>query len=281
MKIRIIYTLLIAGSLLLLANANGRVAISGGGATGAPGETGTSCGDSPSCHQGTAFGTSLEITLKDASGADVTEYIGGEVYTASVKINTTGSPQRFGFNLTSLIDSDNSSVNGFSNPSTNTKISTASTPSGRQYAEQASFASNEFTVDWTAPAGGSGPITMYAGGAALNGNGSPAGDDGTTMSVTINEKPNNVNDILAKQVTLTTFPNPVVDQLNIRTVNTVAGTFDITLFNMVGAQVAQSQLYLSQGENLNTIDMSQLNTGNYILKITQDGNSITKKVLKL
>ena len=72
------------------------------------------------------------------------------------------------------------------------------------------------------------------------------------------------------------FPNPAQDVLNIMkkndfTINT------ITIFNMLGQQLNQ----ISNANNQETINVSQLKTGNYILKITTEKGILAKKFSKL
>lgn len=68
---------------------------------------------------------------------------------------------------------------------------------------------------------------------------------------------------------ISVYPNPATDVLNIST------TLDITtleMFDILGKQVLSA-------ENIKTINVNQLNAGVYLLKITTNKGSLTKKVM--
>lgn len=79
------------------------------------------------------------------------------------------------------------------------------------------------------------------------------------------------NEVVASQVSL--FPNPVVDVLNI----TLPASVELQSATMNDLLGKQTQVLV--GEN-NTIDMSQMAAGVYILKLETNQGSLTKKVIK-
>lgn len=71
----------------------------------------------------------------------------------------------------------------------------------------------------------------------------------------------------------TAYPNPVVDQLNIRSIEAVD---NIVVYDILGKQV----LMESPGRISPTIDMSRLASGAYLVKVFINGSSKTIKVIK-
>ena len=154
--------------------------------TGAPGgQTGAngliSC---QNCHSNGNFDVSLNLELLDVNNNSITEYIPNEVYTAKVTIETLSgdTPNGYGFQMVSLIDSDDSDVNGWmdSEHSSNVQLVLANS-TGRIYAEHHSLSTtNEFTASWTAPETNSGDVSFYVAGIGANGNSGSTGDHAPT-----------------------------------------------------------------------------------------------------
>ncbi|WP_313807534.1 GEVED domain-containing protein [Flavobacterium sp.] len=69
------------------------------------------------------------------------------------------------------------------------------------------------------------------------------------------------------------YPNPVKDVLNLSYSTEISS---IEVFNMLGQKVITKELNLSQGQ----VDMSNLTSGNYMVKVTADGQTKTIKVVK-
>ena len=71
-----------------------------------------------------------------------------------------------------------------------------------------------------------------------------------------------------------TYPNPVSD--GILNISSASGSVkNLTIFNLLGKQVLSSSF---SGVNKN-IDVSSINTGMYILKVTEEGKTATKKLI--
>ncbi len=73
----------------------------------------------------------------------------------------------------------------------------------------------------------------------------------------------------------TLYPNPTKNVLNISTKQSIE-VHSLTIYNLLGQVV----LAIPNAQNLNTIDVSSLKTGNYFLKITTDKGSATEKFMK-
>ena len=76
-----------------------------------------------------------------------------------------------------------------------------------------------------------------------------------------------------KKYSIMIFPNPFTKYLNIET---SSGSLNVKIYNLLGKELLNEKVAETK-----TIDMSSLNQGIYILKITQDKNElITKKIIK-
>lgn len=243
---------LIAFSLILMSNRSGRTSLSGAPSTGAPGENGQTCG-SFGCHASGAFDPTVTLTMLDEAGSIVDSYKPGQNYTINMLVETTGTPAGFGFQMVSLKDSDDTGINTFSNFPDRVKDVTAL---GRQYVEQSNILqTNEINLTWTAPESGSGDVTFYAIGNAINANGNSGGDGvGTTQKGFAEDTSSSNLDLQEQSVKL--FPNPVSNILNLETPN---GTQSTEIYNLNGQLLLES--YSKQ------IDVSSLNTGLLIIKV--------------
>lgn len=80
-----------------------------------------------------------------------------------------------------------------------------------------------------------------------------------------------LNDVLV-------YPNPMMDNLNIKFPKGFEGKeFVLKLMNIQGTVVAEKKLTSLQ----NSMDLSYINDGAYVLKITADDGIFTRKILKL
>lgn len=223
-------------------------------ATDAPGSSNNNC---TTCHGGGSFGSaSISFEMMSDSGVAVTEYVPGEVYTLNARVNhTSGTPSGFGLQMVALNDADNSTAGSWDNPSANAKLVTLST---RRYFEQTSASStNLFTVDWTAPAEGTGAVTFYMGANAVNGNNATSGDNAVLDQLTF-EEGEAVNGILSVDLEqLSIFPNPVMNTLN---VSGLKQDDQLEIFSINGQKMAIGF------ESNESIDVSDLPIGIYILK---------------
>lgn len=147
------------------------------GNTGAPSEN--TCA---ACHSLNGGGYAGQVSITGIPE----DILAGETYTITVTTTrNNGNPVKTGFQMVAL-NSNNTNSGTFSNPSSNTTISSSG---GRSYFEHnpaGNFnggASVSWTVDWEAPAGPNGQvITFYAASVIANGTGSNSGDDVVSTS---------------------------------------------------------------------------------------------------
>lgn len=283
MKLKIIYTFfaLMVGAFLFLSNAGGRASSQSEGNTGAPNDNGMNNRTCQTCHNNGTFGVTPVLEVTDAGGTVVTDNFNpGETYNVKMTVDATGTPAGYGFQITSLNaaqGSDGAPVNTWANVGGNVQVATLG--SGRQYAEHSALsASNEFTMEWTAPANGT--VTFYYGGNATNDNGNTMGDNAIMGSMSLDSNPDAINE-LERVVKLDIFPNPVNDVLNLRTNAQTSDAYDLQLFDQNGKQISNERFMIPSGENIAPINVANLPTGIYNLILSDGQNQIAKKMLKL
>jgi hypothetical protein len=76
------------------------------------------------------------------------------------------------------------------------------------------------------------------------------------------------------------YPNPTSGSLQIELENTYEGRANILIFNSLGQVVQTEQTWISENKGFLKLDVSALQTGFYLLKIEQDGDTWVKKFYK-
>ncbi len=190
MKTRFIFLLFTVGllSFIFQSNSGGRAAAANDGNTGAPGESGLTCG---TCHVGGAFTTVEALGVFEVGTmTPVTTYVPGTTYDVSFGITaTTGTPSGYGFQMTAL-DAANADAGTFQNLGANVQMAAAANVGGRTYVEHGggTSASGVFMMQWVAPTAGTGDVTFYYAGNAVDGTGTTGNDVGSAGgSITITE----------------------------------------------------------------------------------------------
>lgn len=161
------------------------------GRTGAPGETNCSA-----CHSGQPLNAAGGSVTLDNPTMPGNVYTPGQTYNMSVTVARTGIG-RFGFGVVALTSSNqNGGTLNITDPaSTQIKSATVSGVSRRNVVHTAGggngTGSKTFSFSWTAPAIGTGNVTFYFAGNAVNANGATTGDYVYTGSVVLTEAPCN------------------------------------------------------------------------------------------
>jgi len=264
MKNTIYLLLFLFGTLTLTSNRSGRSGITGQGVSGAPGENGQTCG-SFGCHSSGNFDPDVVISLMNADGNEVTSYLPNQNYTVNLKINHTGSPAGYGFQIVSLLDADDSGINTFSNLTSQMQEVQVG---DRQYVEQSNIINQDLIrLTWTAPEEGSGPVSFYGIGNAVNGNGNSAGDGADTGTLKIEENmTSSLTNTLINEFRI--FPNPSSGFINIDTDKVIK---NVSIFNMQGQLIQQNK------NNQSRINISELSNGIYFIKALLENNQIAQQ----
>lgn len=240
------------------------------GYTGSPGDTFKNC---TKCHGGVATNISGWIT----SNVPSTGYIPGQTYKITAKNFSMGST-RFGFELSpqnltgklmgTLVVSDTHRTKLVGN----NKYLTY-----REYGVDGTD-SNTWSVDWVAPSAGSGEVVFYG---AFNSNPGHKSNDGTHLStLTLQEFgnaksihiPNGIGEMII-------YPNPASDklfvQLNLKTKSQIL----MEVFDLKGKRIALVANEIQFLNKLHNFDTQTLANGNYILKVTTNGKTVSEKFL--
>ena len=284
MKTKLIYT--IFGALLLglifQSNSGGRAAGANQGNTGAPGDNSQTC---KSCHNSSAIQVNLSIDLFDQNGLSVVAdgYIPGETYEVQVTVNATvGNPAGYGFQLMALngaFGENAAQATDWSNPAINVKISTINS-TGRKYAEHKGVTGNNvFSLDWTAPSNG-GPVTFYACGNGVNGNGQNSGDGSGCSSLTVEELETSSSEPITIIQEFSVFPNPFRDAVQLNIESSQAKNMRLVITDLTGRQVLFQEIKVQAGQNLFNIDASSWMSGTYQLKLVSSHVFIEKLLIR-
>lgn len=270
MKINI-YTFIICSIILslgLMSNSSGRGAVAGEQRTGAPGENSTTC---LQCHDSGNFGTTVELTLSDLDGNQVTEYIPNESYNLNLSIGaTTGSPAGWGFQLVALTDTEDPVNTWGDNVPSELRVIDLG---GRDYVEQTQrLSSPDWSIPWTAPEGNE-SVTFYACGNNVNGNGGTSGDLAAVTNLTISEAiSSSTSDI--DPTNIFASPNPVSQMLYINQADQIDR---LMVFDTNGRMV------ISSTQPNNQIDFGNIDSGMYIIVyMDQNGRRLkSEKLIKI
>lgn len=243
-----------------------------GDRTGSP----ISSGNCSVCHSGGSFSSDLAIVIKDGLGTVVTEYLPGTVYT--VEYNVTGTGNGAGVQGVAL-DASNSQAGTFSNVQANTKI----TPLGNiEYLEHSAPGTItgggfKFIADWTAPTAGTGAVSFYGTGNVINLNGSTSGDNPTTTKTISLTEANTVEVAVNEFKSLVSlFPNPTNNNVTLA-VKEAMDNLTVEVFSTSG-KLLSTNVY----NNQSTISLILGNEkGIYFVKVSQDNNEATYRVVKL
>jgi hypothetical protein len=206
------------------------------------------------------------------------------LYTARVSIAAAGAGlSGYGFQMIALRDTGNIDLDGFSdiNPN-NYKIATIN--NGRTYAEHANVSSsNTFNVRWTAPAAGTGSVTFYAAGNAVNGNGNSDGDGASVTSLQLFEEITLSAGGLQSQSApgIQVCPNPVNETAQLELNLPGAGAYQFVVFSQSGKMIWSETAMFPAGISNYQIPTGKWPPGAYFLSLHAANSHKSVKILKL
>lgn len=239
-------------AFVLMANSAGL----DDGRTGSPGDNGNSC---TSCHTGGSSGFTVAITTDIPNG-------GYETNTQyDVTVTSTSSTNTNGFQLTAEKTTDDSKVGTFA-------AGTGSRVSGTRVTHSGT-GQKTWSFKWTSPATDVGNVKFYAATVSANGDGANGGGDKAALTSTSDFSVLG----LAKenQLDFTAYPNPVSDYLNIQ-LPTGTKNAKVTLFDISGKLIRNAIISVQNTK----INISELSTGVYILKLNSDGKIGSRQFIK-
>ncbi|MEO1437426.1 MAG: choice-of-anchor V domain-containing protein [Bacteroidota bacterium] len=266
--------------ILLMSNSIGR-ALVGFGNTGAPGE-GAGC-FLAGCHvDENTFGNQTIIQFFEAGTTnEITTYDPGQTYDGLVSIITDQPAGAYGFQIVGLLQESLVDVAGFSNPGADVGIRVA-VNTGRQYAEHTTAsATNTFSFQWTAPPAGSGNVQFWASGNAVDGGGSPAGDDPDNATLILSESgTTSFRDIQELDAEIRILGNPVEIALNVEIESSETGMFDLELLDWNGRLLRTERIELTTGIHPFSVNVSTWRSGLYLFRIKKGHRFATATFLK-
>lgn len=244
-------------SLLFLSFSSGYTSAS---ITGSPGDGGSTC---TQCHGGGNFNASATITSNIPAGG----YALNTAYNVTVTITQSGSSKR-GFQLTAE-NASNVKVGNFTAGTGSQVFNSGKTVTHTT----AGNVQTSWTVTWTSPATDQGPVRFYAAVNCTNGNGGTNGDQ-VVVTESAPFSVLGVDDFFSKQFSI--HPNPAEGEFAIDMPNAFSKV-DVSIFDYLGRIVSNQTISSTN----NTINVSLLNSGNYILYIaTEEGVAKKQLVIK-
>lgn len=290
MKFKFIYTFLFLSLILIVSSAskNGRATV-GWGNTGAPGDQLTNGGQPwtcQTCHNSAAIQVTQTFELTDDAGNDVfaTGYTPGETYNAKLTVNAAvGTPVLYGFQILCLNAGQDMNGPEASNwtPVSNNVAVRAAANTNRTYVEHATAsASNEFTMTWVAPSAGSGEVTFYVVSNGTNDNNATSGDGATSGKFSLTEDGTSSAKHLKLSVAMNLFPNPVASQLSVNINTDDSGMYDWSVIDVQGRTIQNGQFDLSQGETIQSVNLSEVAAGLYQFQLRKEGETISQTIVK-
>lgn len=256
------------------------------GSTGAPSES--SC-SRVGCH------VSNILRVKDSSSTFSftpalvnNAYQPGTTYDVAITI-AYNQRSKFGFQAT-VLNSNNTKGGDLAKTTaadnTTSLVTGTGTFANRQYIQHTNNGntgtnSRTWSFKWTAPAAGTGTVTFYTSMLAADGNGSNNSLDSTYRSrYTIREAvASSVDPNLGSQIGFRAYPNPANDYLNLDFKLEKSQDVQLAMLNLAGQVVRTQTIEASAGQQTHRVDVSGMNTGVYLLKVTLGGRSLTHKVV--
>lgn len=269
--------LLVAGALIAFQYQQNEVHAfssgSPGGRSGSPGD-GQTC---RTCHSGSA-----PISIEQAISTDIpgAGYVPGETYNITAKIDDAGT-NMFGFEITAE-DNGNAKQgqwiisNASQNRLTNNNRAVTHTSGGRN-----GSGTKTWQMQWKAPEVNVGAITFYAALMAADGGG---GNSGDKLYVSNKKVEPNTTSSIKKSTTkqdlqITVYPNPVKYDLNLKLPKGFEEEYGIYLIDATGVVRAFYENNRPRSGMLK-LDVSNLEAGNYIVRIFSDNFTAVRPFIK-
>lgn len=252
-------TALTATALVFMSASSGPAAALSEDKTNSP----LSSGNCNGCHGGASNSVSIVLSVKDGANA-VTSYEPGKTYT--LEYGSIGNHNAYGIQMCVLNGSNQ--ITGTLAAGTGTKVTTLN--SKRLGEHTAPSVSPNFTFSWTAPAKGTGSVTIYSSMIGADNMGG-TGNDATAVATTVLTESNTGSLADKNKPSFNVYPNPCSQWLKVE--GNQAESFQI--FDLLGKE-------LSKGSIINqTIDLSNLNTGMYLVKISNEVSASTFRIQKI
>jgi hypothetical protein len=220
------------------------------------------------------IGVGTPATPLDASF----EYVPGTLYSLEFLINRASA--RYGFEV-SAANAALAQAGTFAlTDATHTSLSSAFNRSYVGHKSASTF--HNWGFNWTAPAAGTGPVTIYYAYNRANGDGTPFNDSIYKSSVTIQEMATGIKDISKVLSELNIFPNPVSNQFSLSFDLKEANRVSSRIYSLDG-KVCKELLNekVSEGSFNQSFDIAGIPAGVYLVQLNVGESSVTRKIMKL
>ena len=244
-----------------------------GGKTGSPGDGSNTC---TQCHGG---GKATDIAGWITSDIPEAGYRPGNQYTITVKGQRTGAAA-YGFELTAE-KSNRAKTGGFATGGSNqvqllsggnavTQTNQGLTPSGGQ---------KSWSVQWTAPAKGTGDVTFYAAVNTANGDGSTTGDVIYATNYKVKEQDLSSTEPVETFASVRIYPNPASDLVRLETSGMDSGEIQIELMSINGQRVLSQVHSLESGSGYVTLKVDRLPSGTYFATVQSGAKKASTRLI--
>jgi hypothetical protein len=78
---------------------------------------------------------------------------------------------------------------------------------------------------------------------------------------------------------LTCFPNPAREVLNINYESKIDGQVSLKVMNLVGQVISANDLYVTKGQNTHQLDLNAMNSGTYIMLVENEESSVSQRFI--
>jgi len=258
------------GYVTLSSYSSGPANGGAGNRTGSPGSNGTCA--SAGCHSALSANTTGQFMVAEASSptVPVTSYIAGHTYVIAVTGNNANKPN-FGFQAIALKQSNNTQAGTITATDAKTHVASGfsaliehNQPIGKAGVGYA------VTFNWVAPAAGTGAVKLYGIINAVNGDGTSNGDEpSNAFNTTLTETLVSVKDI-ASNVKITAFPNPAVNDVNIKFENAENGIYTVKVMDVTGRTIQTEQVNIS-GSGSIVLQTANWASGLHFAQVMKDG----------
>jgi len=286
--------------IMITGYKEGPASYAGYDCTGA--ETGLGNPSGCTCHSSSAT-TGIGVTIElDSAGVPTTHYTGGKSYTVKITgtNNTSNNLPLFGFQL--------GCIKGSAAQTTPTNAGTWKTPyptnvhyaapvasyyvvgiveHGTQLAPISGSGGNgtvySETINWTAPAAGTGTISFWGTLNAVNGDASTGGDNWNVKHIAISEWTLNAGIVSVEEnlIHLNIFPNPAKQNITVSCNLNETSEVEINMYGIDGRMVSNlMNSTLTQGEHNQQFEIpTNTKPGIYLIELIANGKSTVQRII--
>jgi hypothetical protein len=248
-------------ALVFMSNRGG----SPGGRSGSTTDNGATCSTNGGCHNSSSAPASQDMI---STNVPSNGYAPGSGYDITINISDEGTSV-WGFEMMAE-DKNGLPVGAFSNNSRVNSLNSGLRAT-HKFASSSSSDAQTWIANWTAPASGTGSVTFYVSAMAANGNGNNRGDRVFIDTISITENTSaNIAELENFQINL--YPNPATQKIVITGYENTSS--NIKVINSMGKTVMS-------GLFKNALNISELASGTYYLKIIENNRVFIKKFSKI